>query len=196
MTRYSRIVPQNAEILIYEKLSNVKVLRQWFNILEQEVPWKQDSVKMYGKLIAQPRLTAWYGDSGKVYTYSGLYLEPLEWHPVVLSIKDRIESITGESFNSCLLNLYRNGSDSMGWHQDNEKELGKNPTIASFSLGGQRQFHLKHISEPHIETLKLPLSDGSLIVMKGETQHFWKHHVPKTKRIVLPRINLTFRTII
>ncbi len=167
-------------------------------ILEQllsDIDWQQRSITLFGKTIPQPRLTAWYGDPGAAYRYSGLYWEPLPWTPLLRSLKNRIEQQTGLTFNSVLLNLYRHGQDSMGWHSDDEPELGKNPAIASLSFGASRRFLLRHRQD---KTLKqtLHLGHGSLLLMKGETQHHWHHQLPKTPQIDQPRVNLTFRQIV
>lgn len=163
--------------------------------LLNNIAWRQESVSMFGKKIPQPRLTAWYGDPGKVYTYSGLTWNPLSWTTALRQIKTKIEmAAQGVSFNSVLLNLYRNGQDSMGWHSDDEPELGQNPVIASVSFGESRTFQLRH--RLHKNRYSLILSHGSLLIMSGETQHFWQHQIPKTAKPVNPRVNLTFRWIL
>ncbi|CAN5918942.1 alpha-ketoglutarate-dependent dioxygenase AlkB [soil metagenome] len=164
--------------------------------LVQDTPWRQDKIRLFGKEIDQPRLTAWYGDPGKSYTYSGLRLEPLPWTPLLLEIKSRVEKEVNVTFNSVLLNLYRHGQDSMGWHSDDEPELGQNPPIASVSFGGSRRFSLRHKFRKEVERVSLELGHGSLLVMSGPTQHFWKHQVAKTAKVVEPRLNLTFRVIL
>lgn len=162
--------------------------------LLSEVSWQEKSIKLFGREVLQPRKIAWYGDSGLTYTYSNLTQTTEPWIPVLLEIKKKIEEQTGFSFNSVLLNLYRNEGDSMGWHSDNEKELGVEPTIASVSLGYARIFQFKHVSRPLKSNLLL--ENGSLMIMTGATQHFWKHQLPKRKSLTGPRINLTFRTIL
>lgn len=159
--------------------------------LKSHVSWSQEEIKMFGRLIAQPRLQAWYGD--KPYTYSGLTMSSKPLTKPMQEMKSRCESVAEQAFNSVFLNLYRNGQDSMGAHQDNEPELGKNPTIASLSLGATRRFTLKHIQTK--QTHNINLTHGSLLVMAGEMQHYWKHSLPKTKRVFDERINLTFRAI-
>ena len=163
------------------------------NLLNQEIHWKQESMRMYGKTVQFPRLTAWYGDAGKSYTYSGKTYLPEPWHPALLSVKAVIETTTNHRFNSVLLNLYRAGNDSMGWHADDEPELGKDPIIASLSLGASRVFQLRHNLTR--QRLDIELAPGSLFVMMGSMQHHWQHQIPKTKRKVGPRMNLTFREI-
>lgn len=162
--------------------------------LTANIAWKQENIEFFGKPVAMPRLTAWYGDEGKSYTYSGLTSHPLPWTPALLTIKSRIETAAETVFNSVLLNLYRDGRDSMGWHSDDEPELGTNPVIASVTFGAARQFQFKHKTNPDLRTA-VELTHGSLLIMRGTTQHYWKHQVPKTKQPLTTRINLTFRVI-
>ncbi len=162
-----------------------------FSALRQELNWSQEEILMFGKKVLQPRLQAWHGD--KSYTYSGLAMDPKPWSPILLKLKESCEEAAQHTFNSVLANLYRDGKDSMGWHQDNETELGINPVIASLSLGETRRFLLRHIITK--QKYELELNHGSLIVMAGETQHYWQHSVPKTARPRGERINLTFRDI-
>lgn len=164
-----------------------------FTALETTIKWKQESMNMYGKEFKFPRLTAWYGEDDKPYSFSGIKLEPLPWTKELLQIKDDIEPLCDTSFNSVLLNLYRDGNDSISWHTDAEKELGRNPIIASVNFGAQRVFQLKHMHTQ--EKFEILLQHGSLLVMMGELQHYWKHQVPKSKKVTQPRINLTFRVI-
>lgn len=158
------------------------------------IPWRQDWITVYGRSLPQPRLTAWYGDPGKSYTYSGITLIPMPWTPTLLELKAMTEALARVAFNSVLLNLYRNGNDSMGWHSDDEPELGENPIIGSLSLGETRRFMLRHRYQKELKH-QMELTSGSFLLMRGTTQHYWQHHVPKTKRPVGPRINLTFRAI-
>jgi alkylated DNA repair dioxygenase AlkB len=162
--------------------------------LLHEIPWQQDEIVVYGKTHLQPRLTALFGNEGKPYSYSNIVMQPHPWNSLLTFIKEEIESICATTFTTVLLNLYRDGKDSNGWHADNEKELGRNPIIASLSLGAPRVFHLKHNSINEMRQ-RIVLENGSLLLMKGETQHFWKHQIPKTAQEIGPRINLTFRTI-
>ncbi len=166
----------------------------YFNALLEEVNWKQENMQMYGRIVNFPRLTAWYGENDKKYSFSGITLDPLPWTKSILAIKNSIESKFGHTFNSVLLNLYNSGSDSISWHTDAEEELGKNPVIASVSLGANRMFQLRHRETQ--ERIDLELQNGSLLIMQGELQHYWQHQVPKTKKAVGKRINLTFRNII
>jgi len=149
---------------------------------------------MFGKTVLQPRLTAWYGDAGKSYTYSGATMHPLSWLPVLESIRNRIAAVCSVHFTGALLNLYRDGQDSMGWHRDNEKELGPNPIIGSVSLGAARDFLFRHYYDK-TEKLTVPLLDGSLLLMQGVTQHYWEHSLPKRKGVTGMRINITFRVL-
>ena len=165
-----------------------------FNLLKNEIPWQQDTITVFGKTHLQPRLTALFGNEGKQYRYSNIVMKPNLWNPLLLFIKDEIEEICKESFTTVLLNYYRDGKDSNGWHADNEKELGQNPVIASASFGAERSFHLQHNTIKE-QKLKINLEHGSLLIMKGTTQHFWKHQIPKTAKPIDPRINLTFRII-
>lgn len=164
-----------------------------FDSLLSDISWKQEEMNIYGRIIKFPRLTAWYGDRDKPYSFSGIQLNPEPWTEALIDIKKQIEAIAETSFNSVLLNLYRDGNDSISWHTDAEKELGKNPTIASVNFGASRKFQLRH--KVTKEKRELILENGSLLIMKGELQHFWQHQVPKTKKPVDKRINLTFRTI-
>jgi len=168
---------------------------QLFNTLLEEIPWRQNKITVFGKTYDEPRLTQLYGDNQMEYSYSGITFNALEWSPTVRSIKEDIERATGHNFNICLINLYRDGSDSNGWHADNEKELGINPVIASISLGQERFFHLRHNDNKEWR-YKFPLENGSLLLMAGETQHTHKHQIAKTKRSIQPRINLTFRKVV
>jgi alkylated DNA repair dioxygenase AlkB len=161
--------------------------------LKDEIDWKQESMNMYGKQVDFPRLTAWYGDNNKPYSFSGVTLQPKIWTKELLEIKQKIEPLSNVVFNSVLLNLYRCGNDSISWHTDAEKELGKNPVIASVNFGATRKFQLRHIKTN--EKVEIELTHGSLLIMQGELQHFWQHQVPKTSKIVNERINLTFRVI-
>jgi alkylated DNA repair dioxygenase AlkB len=162
--------------------------------LKNEIPWQQDDIKVFGKVYLQPRLTALFGNEGKSYSYSNIKMQPHPWNSLLKKIKLKVESAADTNFTTVLLNLYRDGKDSNGWHADNEKELGVNPIIASLSFGAERVFQLKH--NTIIDAKKsITLEHGSLLLMKGSTQHFWKHQIPKTAKPVGTRINLTFRSI-
>lgn len=151
---------------------------------------------VWGKRHPQPRLIAWYGDRGRGYTYSGIRLEPLPWNETLLKIKDHVEHLTASMFNSVLLNYYRDQNDSMGFHSDDEPELGPQPVIASLSLGERRTFVLKHKNRKDLKPVKIALESGSLLVMKGDTQKNWKHGIDKETRPCGPRVNMTFRDIV
>lgn len=184
----------NASVSYFPNFLRKETANKYFEVFLKEIEWEQQEIKIFGKKILQPRLTALYAINEISYTYSNLTLFPKKLTPELLEILVKLEMETGESFTHCLANLYRDGKDSMGWHSDDEKELGKNPAIASVSLGGVRTFHLKHKNRNN--KLKLDLEHGSLLMMAGTTQHFWKHQLPKTKKPVSPRINLTFRRIL
>lgn len=162
--------------------------------LIDETDWSQQQITVYGKPYLQPRLSAWHGDLS--YGYSGIRLQPLPWTPVLRRLKQRVESLTGREFNSVLLNYYRDENDSMGMHSDDERELGEQPAIASLSLGETRDLVLKHRSRKDLKTVKLPLTPGSLLLMQGGTQRYWRHGINKLRRRCGPRINLTFRKVI
>ena len=164
--------------------------------LAEDIPWRQDSLWIAGREIPVPRLQCWMGDVGSLYGYSGMRLEPEPWHPQVQAIRSRVQELSGIQFNSVLLNLYRNGEDSVSWHADDEPELGRDPVIASVSLGAVRRFQLKHRHDRSREKLQIDLPHGSILIMGKGMQNKWLHQVPKQKTINEPRINLTFRQII
>jgi alkylated DNA repair dioxygenase AlkB len=166
---------------------------QVFGTLLKAIDWKQRSIRIMGREVLQPRLTAWYGDAA--YTYSGVTLAPLPWTPLLSEVRDHLIADVGECFNSVLCNMYRTGADSMGPHTDDEKELGPRPVIASVSLGAARRFVLRH-KRKKVPPLTIELTHGSLLVMGGTTQALWKHAVPKDPSTIGPRINLTFRRIL
>ena len=168
------------------------VLRQ----LIAAVPWRAEEIVVWGKRHPQPRLVAWFGDSGSNYTYSGITLAPLPWSPLIADIRSRVEIATGARFNSVLLNYYRDQRDSMGFHSDDEPELGRNPIIASVSLGESRTLVLKHKRLKRAKAVRIDLASGSLLLMKGETQRNWKHGIEKLDHPCGPRVNLTFRRIL
>lgn len=186
-------LPQ-ATIEYFPEFFNLEKSNQIFETLQNEIPWQQDDITVYGKKYAQPRLTALYGNEGKPYSYSNIVMQPHKWNTILTYLKEEIETVCTDKFTTVLLNLYRNGKDSNGWHADNEKELGRNPTIASLSFGASRAFHLQHNSDKKLKQ-KIILDHGSLLIMSGETQHYWKHQIPKIAKEIGPRINLTFRII-
>ena len=160
----------------------------------ENIQWQHDSVSMFGKTHNLPRLSAWYGDNNKPYTYSGITLQPKAWNAILLSLRDALIPVCKKTFNSVLLNWYRSGEDHISWHTDAEPELGKNPIIASVNFGASRRFLLRR-KEEHSIKLEIPLHHGSVLVMAGALQHHWQHSVPKQKKIKKNRVNLTFRTI-
>lgn len=164
--------------------------------LIDDTPWRAEEIVVFGQRHPQPRLTAWYGDLGSRYRYSGLDLEPLPWTKTLASLRGAVESACDARFNSVLLNYYRDGHDAMGLHSDDEAELGPAPVIASLSLGETRTFTLKHRFRKDVATVKLPLESGSLLVMKGATQRNWKHGVNRERAHCGTRVNLTFRRIV
>lgn len=189
-----RIEAADADIIYYPRLFGPITAATYQVILSEQITWQQQTLKIAGQDIALPRLTAWYGDAG--YSYSGIRMEPQPWIPILLVIKSAVEKEVDISFNSVLLNLYRNGNDSVSWHADDEKELGEAPVIASLSFGAERLFQLRRKDEQHSGHLDILLADGSMIVMAGQTQRYWLHRIPKTQKQVEPRINLTFRNIL
>ncbi|WP_255839358.1 alpha-ketoglutarate-dependent dioxygenase AlkB family protein [Pseudomonas benzenivorans] len=166
----------------------------WLHQLLAQTPWQQPQVRLYGRVHPVPRLVAWYGDEDAAYRYSGLQHRPLPWTPLLAQIRQRLQATVGQALNGVLLNYYRDGNDSMGWHSDDEAELGANPVIVSLNLGGARRFDLRRKGQSRIEH-SLRLEHGSLLVMAGPTQHYWQHQVAKTRRPCAPRLNLTFRLI-
>lgn len=185
---------EEADITYFPSFISADLATIYYEQLLRETPWQQDDIKIFGKVYAQPRLTALYGEEGKSYRYSGITMHPMPFTPVLLELKEQIEKVVEANFTTVLLNLYRDGNDSNGWHSDNEKELGTNPIIASLSFGVKRRFHLRHRKDKS-NKYSIDLEHGSLLLMKGETQHHWHHQLPKSKRIQQPRINLTFRII-
>ena len=189
------ILPFDGTILYYPNFFDASIETGILEKLLQEVAWKQEQIRMFGKLLDMPRLTAWYGEEGKTYQYSGLKNTPLPWSEDMLLLKNDIEQRTETKYNSALFNYYRQGSDSMGWHSDNEPELGRNPAIASISFGATRTFQLKHRTQK-TPNISIQLEHNSLLLMCAETQHHWLHQIPKTKKEVDARINITFRWIV
>ncbi|WP_339486018.1 alpha-ketoglutarate-dependent dioxygenase AlkB family protein [Pseudomonas sp. EL_65y_Pfl2_R95] len=168
---------------------------QWLKALYQQTPWQQPQVQLFGRTHPVPRLLAWYGDEGVGYRYSGLYHPPLTWTPLLAEIRAQLSAFVGQPLNGGLLNYYRDGQDSMGWHSDDEAELGRNPIVVSLSLGGSRRFDLRRKGHQRIEH-SLQLDHGSLLVMRAATQHYWQHQIAKTRKPCAPRLNLTFRYLL
>lgn len=167
-----------------------------FQQLRESLQWEQSRIRIAGRSISIPRLNAWYGDADSRYSYSGTLFKPLPWTRTLLELRGEIERACGARFNSVLANLYRDGRDSVAWHADDEPELGPEPLIASLSLGATRRFRLKHRRDPSIPRIDTELADNTLLIMGGRLQHDWFHQVPKTRRPVAARINLTFRWIL
>lgn len=185
---------KEGNVVYHPRFFSEKESSFFFNRIFNDTVWQQDEIMVYGKLYMQPRLTALYANNSKPYSYSNITMHPHAFTEELFTIKSKIEGIIDENFTSCLLNLYRDGNDSNGWHSDDEQELGINPVIASISFGAQRMFHFKHRRNSKLRH-KIILENGSLLLMKGETQHNWLHQVSKTKKEVGKRINLTFRVI-
>ncbi|CAL1518787.1 alpha-ketoglutarate-dependent dioxygenase AlkB [Chitinophaga sp. MM2321] len=188
------ILPADGEAYFYPDFFSVEESDRLWMSLRENIQWKQEPVIIMGKEIMQPRLTAWYGDKGKSYSYTGISMDPLPWTEELMMIKERITAASGHAFNSALLNYYRDGNDSVGWHRDNEKSLGINPTIGSVSFGTPRTFHFRHYRDKQLKT-KILLTHGSFLLMTGATQHNWLHSIQKEPKITGGRINITFRTI-
>ncbi len=167
--------------------------RRYLAALQETIAWRHDEIVMFGKRIVTARQVAWYGDSPFGYVYSGALKTALPWTAELRALKNLVEQRSGATFNSCLLNLYANGGEGMGWHSDDEKTLTPHAAIASLSLGAERNFSFRHKTSG--QTQSLILEDGSLLVMAGSTQTHWQHSLPKTKKVSAPRINLTFRTM-
>lgn len=187
------VISTDGEAIYYKNAFLNQEAQDYFDALFHNIEWKNDEINLFGKNIITNRKVAWYGDPGLTYTYSKITKEALLWTNELLVIKNKIENITGEKFNSCLLNLYHNGNEGMGWHTDNEKELKENGAIASVSFGANRKFSFKHKTTK--ENVSLILENGSILVMKGTLQKHWLHCLPKSKKVTTARINLTFRQI-
>jgi alkylated DNA repair dioxygenase AlkB len=186
----------NAELLEYPQIFCRAKADQMLKTLIADIPWQQEHLKIAGKLRAIPRLQCWMGDSMSEYGYSGVRLSPQPWNETVKTIHERVADLSGSTFNSVLINFYRNGQDSVAWHADDEAELGAAPVIASVSLGAERIFELKQKYQVPAKKYKLSLRHASLLIMAGTMQQHWLHQLPKEKALAEARINLTFRNII
>lgn len=184
-----------AEVVLYPAFFSTSEADRLLRDLRDTTAWRQETITLYGKTIAVPRLTAWYGDEGTGYIYSGIKNVPLPWTPALREVKRAVEPAAGVVFNSVLLNRYRTGQDSVSWHADNEPEFGEQPVIASVSFGGTRSFQLKHKTRRELKA-SVELTHGSLLIMRGGTQANWLHQVPKTAKPVEERLNLTFRAVV
>ncbi|MCH7403032.1 alpha-ketoglutarate-dependent dioxygenase AlkB family protein [Belliella kenyensis] len=187
-------LPKDGEVFYYGKIFTFEEAKDYFDELWHNIDWKNDEALIYGKRIITKRKVAWYGDEPFEYTYSKVTKKALLWTDSLLRLKKKIEEVSGETYNSCLLNLYHSGEEGMAWHSDGEKDLKKNGTIGSVSFGAERKFAFKHKDSK--EVVSMILEHGSLLVMKGTTQSHWLHRLPPTKTVYSPRINLTFRTIV
>ena len=184
----------DADVILFPRMFSSSASDRLFDSLLKNISWQQETVQMFGKAMRIPRLTAWYGDEGATYKYSGIDHRPSPWTTELLEIKQRVEQVANAAFNSVLLNRYRNGSDSVSWHADDEPELGMNLVVASVSFGQARRFHLRHKTDSKLRQSS-ELSRGSLLLMRGQTQHNWLHQIPKSKKQMGERLNLTFRMI-
>lgn len=191
---YSRIAMKDADVTVYASLFSVSEADQLFAELRRHIQWRQESIRLYGRVHQQPRLIAFYGEPDTVYSYSRLRLEATPWIPALLTIKKRIEDVSQATFNSVLLNLYRSGADYMSWHADDEAELGRNPIIGSVSLGQSRALQMKHKTDQGSKHT-ISLANGSFLLMQGPTQHHWLHCIAKSRKPLGERINLTYRFV-
>lgn len=187
------LLPKDGVVYYYGKIFSKNERLMHFENLQKNIEWKNEKVELFGKTIITKRKVAWYAEKAFRYTYSKKTKTALPWTSELLNLKEKVEAISEKKFNSCLLNLYHNGEEGMGWHSDNEPELEKNAAIASLSFGAGRRFVFKHKQTG--EKTAVFLENGSLLVMLGNTQTYWLHSLPKTKKVVVPRINLTFRKI-
>lgn len=190
----ANLLPHGGTVNYFGPILGVDETRRYYETLLHHIPWKNDEAIIFGKHIVTARKVAWYGDSDFSYTYSGTTKQARAWTPELAGLKTLVEKLTGTVFNSCLLNLYHDGNEGMAWHSDDEKSLGKDSTIASVSFGAEREFRLKHKRTD--DKVSVLLESGSLLVMKDATQTHWLHCIPKSKKILTPRVNLTFRTMV
>ena len=190
----ANLLPKDGEARLAKGFFTKVLSENYLSVLLGSTSWRQDEIRLFGRTVLQPRLTAWMGDPGATYRYSGLLMRPVPWSPVMLEIKAAIETRLGKSFNSALLNFYRDGLDSMGWHRDNEPELGPTPTIVSISFGASRRFKIRHYFDKK-PVFDLLLENGDLLVMGGVMQSFWEHCLPKTRPLQEARLNITFRSV-
>ncbi|WP_316734879.1 alpha-ketoglutarate-dependent dioxygenase AlkB family protein [Pedobacter aquatilis] len=188
------LLPKDGTVNYYGKLFTYNEANHYFNNLLDNIEWKNDEAIIFGKKIITKRKVAWYGEKPFEYTYSNTTKHALPWTKELLDIKTLVEKESGETYNSCLLNLYHDGNEGMAWHSDGETDLKKNGAIASLSFGAERKFAFKHKQTG--EKVEMILEHGSLLVMKDATQTYWLHRLPPTKKILKARVNLTFRTIV
>lgn len=190
----TNLLPRDGTVIYHGRIFGEAEARHHQDALLQDVPWKSDEVLIFGKRVVTSRKVAWYGDTGCDYRYSGTTKQALPWNAALLDLKSAVERLSRESFNSCLLNLYHDGSEGMGWHSDDEREIVRDSAIASLSFGAERRFVFRH--KETREKVEVMLENGSLLVMQGETQRHWQHQLPKMAKVTAPRINLTFRRIL
>ena len=190
----TNLLPHDGTVIYYGHIMARQQADHYLEALLNNIAWKQDEAVIFGRHILTKRKVAWYGDHEFEYTYSNITKQALPWTKELLELKAIAEQETGETYNSCLLNLYHDGDEGMAWHSDGEKDLKKNGAIGSMSFGAERKFSFKHKRSK--ETVSLLLEHGSMLVMKDDTQTNWLHRLPPTKKIMTPRVNLTFRTII
>ena len=193
---WERLPVADADMVMHHDVPLGMGYRALLARLVEETPWRAEAIKIWGKLVPQPRLIAWYGEAGQAYSYSGIELKSEVWTETLLSVKRSVEALAACRFNSVLLNYYRDERDGMGFHSDDEPELGQQPVIASLSLGAERRFQLKHRFRKELRAISFGLPCGSVLIMRGATQRNWKHGVPKERKSCGPRVNLTFRSIV
>jgi len=177
------------ELMQYDAFIDKNEADTYYNSLLHNTPWREYEMPMYDKIVTAPRMVAWYGSADEAGSSA------LPWTPELLSLKEKVETETGLSFNAVLLNLYRNGGDSVAWHSDKEHRIGKNPNIASLTFGQTRLFRFRHKTDKNLPQVEIPLHHGTLLLISGTTNTFWEHHIPKSAKDILPRINLTFRKV-
>ncbi|PSK92507.1 alpha-ketoglutarate-dependent dioxygenase AlkB family protein [Taibaiella chishuiensis] len=194
-TDTGNLLPYDGDVRYFPAVFSPEASEKLLQQLIAATPWRHEAIRIFGREVLQPRLTAWYGDAGKAYSYSGITMQPLPWTDTLAELKQKAEALAGQGFNSALLNLYRDGQDSMGWHRDNEPELGPNPVITSLSFGAVRSFKLKHHRDKK-KVYTIDLEPGSILLMQGLTQHHWLHALPKTALPKTARINITFRSLL
>lgn len=195
-SKHRPITIEDAKLDLYENAFSRTQADRFLESIMHATPWRRDSMQIHGKTVPIPRLQAWYADDGISLSYSGMNIPALSWSDDLLEVRTRIKALTGHQFNSVLVNCYRDGNDSVGWHSDDEAQWGDNPVIASVSFGAVRDFVLKHKTNNTLAPVKCALAHGSVLVMGETVQHHWLHQLPKRKRINTPRINLTFRNVI
>ena len=191
----SNHLPFQGETVLYPDFISNQDADYYLEKLQKSLNWRHEPIRMFGKMVMQPRLTALYGDEDRPYGYSGISMIPHIWTDELKKLRKKLHDFTGVEFSHVLCNYYRDGQDSMGWHRDNEAVLGKNPSIASITFGVTRMFQIRHY-ETKVHKIEIPLTHGSLLMMSGESQHHWEHQIPKSKKVLGPRINLTFRKLL